>query len=66
MAKKTRLSTAQQYKKQIARLNKERDKVYTKAIKELKLIDDDWAFDYFHDNIEGQTEKWYEEDHLSD
>ena len=50
----TRLQIAKQYQRKIAGLQKERDKLYAKALKELKIADTHWAFDWFFNDQQGQ------------
>lgn len=52
-AKRTRLAVAKDYQKQIAKLQREREKLYAKALKELKINDTNLSFDWFFNDQSG-------------
>lgn len=51
---KSRLAIAKGYQREIAKLQKEREKLYAKALKELKIADTHWAWDWFFNDQQGQ------------
>lgn len=54
--KSTRLSIAKGYQKQITELQKEREKLYAKALRELKIHDTNLSFDWFFNDQSGSGE----------
>jgi hypothetical protein len=55
----SRLAIARDFQKQIAKLQTEREKLYAKAIKKLKLKDNSEVFDWFFNDQQG-TSKFVE------
>ena len=51
--KTTRVQIAKDYQKQIAKLEREQNKLYAKAIKTLKVPDTTNAFDWFYNDQQG-------------
>jgi hypothetical protein len=49
----TKLQIAKQYQRKIAGLQKERDNLYTEALKNLKMPDTNTAFDWLYGNQTG-------------
>ena len=47
---RTRLQVAREYRRQIAKLQAEREQLYLKALVALKVVDDNYAWDYLMDN----------------
>lgn len=52
---KTRLAIAKGYQREIAKLQKEREKLYKKALRELKVKDDNYAWDYLFNDQQGTS-----------
>lgn len=53
---KSRLAIARQYQRLIAKLQREREKLYAKALRELKMQDTNLAFDWFFNDQQGKSE----------
>ena len=53
--KKSRLATAREYQRQIAKLQHERERLYKQALRELKLEDTNLAFDWFFNDQQGHN-----------
>ena len=53
MKKPTRLQIAKGYQREMAKLQTERDKIYARALRTLKVKDDNSAFDYFFNDQQG-------------
>lgn len=51
----TRLSIAKQYQREIAKLQRERERLYKQALRELKLEDTNLAFDWFFNDQQGHN-----------
>ena len=56
MKKHTRLQVAKEYQRSIAKLQRERERLYVKALRELKVHDTNLAFDWFFNDQQGQGE----------
>ena len=56
MKKHTRLQVAKEYQRSIAKLQRERERLYAKALRELKVHDTNLAFDWFFNDQQGQGE----------
>ena len=56
MKKHTRLQVAKEYQRSIAKLQRERERLYAKALRELKTLDTNLAFDWFFNDQQGQGE----------
>ena len=52
----TRLQTAREFQREIAYLQRERDKIYKKALKELKIADTNLAWNWFFNDQQGKGE----------
>lgn len=51
----TRLKLAKQYQRKIAKLQRERERLYKQALRELKLLDTTLAFDWFFNDQQGHN-----------
>ena len=52
----TKLQIAKKCQREIAKLQRERDKLYAKALKELKIANTDLAFNWFYHDQQGEGE----------
>jgi hypothetical protein len=53
MKTKSRLAIAKEYQRQIAKLQRERERLYRKAVRTLKFADTNQAFDWFFNDQQG-------------
>lgn len=53
LASKSRVLAAREFKRQIAELEKQQEKIYQKALRQLNVADTLGAFDYFYNDIVG-------------
>lgn len=53
---RSRLVIARQYQRLIAKLQREREKLYAKALRELKMQDTNLSFDWFFNDQQGRGE----------
>jgi mRNA-degrading endonuclease RelE of RelBE toxin-antitoxin system len=56
MKPKTRVAVAKDFQKQIYKLEREQERLYKKALRTLKMLDTNMAFDYFYNNQTGYNE----------
>ena len=63
MKKPSRLRIAQAARREITKLQAQRERVYAKALKDLNILDTSCAFDYFFNTPNEGYSKW-EEDYL--
>jgi len=53
---RSRLAIAKEYQRQIAKLQREREKLYARALRELKMKDNNLTFDWFFNDQQGKGE----------